>query len=331
MRITLKNIIIPSIPIAVILVVSACALWMCVFVGFRYATPSTENSLFVESLQWLFLPNSLLSNLVGIAFTLLNAFLLAQINNRFTIIRIRTFLPIFIFTLLMGTWNETHLVNGSHLTLTLFLFALFYIFAMFHDTKASENAFMASFLIACSSIIINPLIFLIPIFWLGFMMFKSFSLRTFLASIIGTITPWILFLSIRYLIHLDEFKIEESFHLNFSNLFEFSSLSLPTIIYIASLAIILLIGLQGMYSSFHSEAIQSRTKLNFILLLFVSLNGLCLVFYHQYALFLPFIALLYSLLISHQFSLKQSNFYGIVFIIFCVLNIVFIIFNYIFI
>ena len=153
----------PSIPLAILLVLMGCALWMSSFVGSRIITPTTENSPFVESLQWLLIPNSLLSNLVGIAFTLLNALLLGQINNRFTIIRSRTFLPVFIFIMLMGSWNETHLVNGSHLALTLFLFVLFYIFGVFRDKKASEQAFMGSFLLACSSIIINPLIFLIPV------------------------------------------------------------------------------------------------------------------------------------------------------------------------
>ena len=151
MRISLKNIIIPSIPLAILLVLMGCALWMSSFVGSRIITPTTENSPFVESLQWLLIPNSLLSNLVGIAFTLLNALLLGQINNRFTIIRSRTFLPVFIFIMLMGSWNETHLVNGSHLALTLFLFVLFYIFGVFRDKKASEQAFMGSFLLACSS------------------------------------------------------------------------------------------------------------------------------------------------------------------------------------
>jgi hypothetical protein len=310
------------------MVLLGCALWMSSFVGSRIITPTTENSPFVESLQWLLIPNSLLSNLVGIAFTLLNALLLGQINNRFTIIRTRTFLPVFIFIMLMGSWYETHLVNGSHLALTLFLFALFYIFGVFRDIKASEQAFMGSFLLACSSIIINPLIFLIPVCWLGLIMFQSFSLRTFLASIFGTLSPWILYLAFLFLTHL-EFNPENSFYLNFYNIFEFSTLSLPSIIYIASLVIILLIGLQEMYSNFHSEAIQSRTNLNFILLLLVSLTILSIVFHKQYSLFLPFVALLFSFLVSHSFSLKQNNFYGIVFIIFCVLNIALIISNYI--
>ncbi len=330
MRISLKNIVIPSIPLATLLVLLACALWMSTLVGYHLVIPSPENSPFVQSLQWLLIPNSVLSNFVGIAFTLLNTLLIGQINNRFTIIRTRTFLPVFIFLMLMGSWNETHLVNGSHLALTLFLSALFYIFGVFRDKKASEHAFMGSFLIACSSIIINPLIFLIPICWLGFIMFQSFSLRTFIASVFGTLSPCILYVAILFLIQL-EFKIEHSFYLNFDNIFELNALSLTSISYIASLVIILLIGLYGMYSNFHSEAIQSRANLNFILLLLVFVIIISLVFYNQYSLFLPFIAILFSFLVSHPFSLKQNKFFGIVFIIFCVLNIAFIISNFIFI
>jgi hypothetical protein len=327
MRVSLKNFVVPSIPLAVFLVAMCFVIWMSAFIGTPYSTDTTLNTSIVRSLQSVFSPDSLISNLICYALTLLNAFLVAQINNRFTIIRTRTFLPIIIFLILISTWNQTHIMMASHLALTLFIFALFYFFTMSRDRKASEQAFMGSFLISISSILINPLIFIIPVCWIGFMMFQSFSLRTFLASIFGTITPWILYTSVLYMIHPD-FDFSTLINIYYSIDLNFSTFSLPEIIYTLSMGLILIIGLIGMFSVSNSDAIKTRNKLNFLLFLFVSVIIVSFIFSNQIKSFLPIIGLVYALLISHPLTLKQNNFYGILFIIFCLINIAFVISKY---
>jgi len=327
MRVSLKNLIVPSIPLAVFLVGSCFVLWMSAYVGERYSSYSTQFTSKVEVLQSVFLPNSLLSNLVCFTLTLLNAFLIAQINNRFTIIRTRTFLPILIFLLLMGCWNDTHIMIDSHLGLTLFLFALFYFFNMARDRKATEQAFMGSFLISIASLLIHPLVFLIPLCWIGFMMFQSFSLRTFLASIFGVLTPWILYISVIYIIHPD-FVFSTIFDLKANVDFSISSYSIAGVIYSVSIGVIMVISIFEMYSITNSDAINTRSRLNFLLFLLICLIILSFIFIHQFISFLPIIALVYALLISHPLTLKQNNFNGILFLIFGLINIAFIISKY---
>ena len=328
MRISLKNIITPSIPLAALLVIICCGLWLSAFFGARLALFPGQSNALIKGVQTVFIPNTLLSNLLSLIFTILNAFLLAQINNRFTIIRTRTFLPIVTFLTLISTWNETHIVNGSHATLTLFILALFYFFSMSRNRNASEQAFMGSFLISTSSILINPLIFLIPVCWIGFMMFQSFSLRTFLASVFGTLAPWILYLSARYLINPD-FDFLQAFAIIPTIDLSFSAFALQDLIYSALIMIIMIICLTGMYSLTHSDAIDTRNKLNFLVLLLISVSVLSFLYMNQFVSFLPIIALVYSLLISHPLTLKQNNFYGIIFLIFCFINIAYIISKYI--
>lgn len=300
---------------------------MTTFLAGHYASVPYDNNTFVTFFHKVFIPNTLLSNFIAIAFTLLNAFLIAQINNRFTIIRSRTFLPIFIFLLLMCSWNETHLVNGSHMALTIFIFSLFYILSMFHNRKATEQAFMGSFLISLSSLFINPLIFIIPVFWIGFILLQSISIRTLIASIIGAITPWILVIVGQFLQYgkIDFLKL---FILNVNFDFDLYSFTLVNLIYIAVMSIIFIICLVGMFSNYNHDAIHTRNKINFFVLLIVFIIILSLVFDNLFGSFLPFIALLFSFLVSHPFTLRQNNFYSIVFIIFCVLNIAFVILKY---
>ena len=327
MRVSLKNVIIPSIPLAVLMVGFCFVLWTFMFFAPIPSTLTIYYSTFAEKIQSLFSQSLLFTNLVCVAFTLLNAFLLAQINNRFTIIRTRTFLPIFIFLLLVCTWNETHMIVGSHVALTLFVLALFNFFSMSKDRNASEPAFLGSFFIGLASLLINPYVFFIPVCWFGFIIFQSFSLRTFLASLLGAIVPWILFITAHYLLNNDV-NILQLFNISFNYDFNYLVFSLPKIIYVSVLTLIMIIGVIGMYSLSNGDAIHTRNKLNFLLLLLVS--GLALEFFNrnQMPLFLPLLAMIYAMLISHAFSLKQNNFYGIIFYVFFFLNIAFVISKY---
>jgi len=329
MKVSLKNIIVPSIPLAVFSVGGCVVLWMSAYFGARFATPPSENTIIAETLQLFLLPNTLLSNIISAGFTLLNAYLLAHLNNRFTIIRTRSFLPTFIFLLLMSTWNETHLVNGSHLALTLFIFSLFFFLNMYRDTKAVEQAFMGSFLLSTGSLIITHLILLIPVFWLGFIMIQSFSPRTLLASLFGALIPWTIYLSGVFYFQPDA-DLLQLFITKFSFVVSLPVLTLPNIIYIAALILILLISLVSMYSNFHNETIQTRTKLNYILLTLIAVSIITVFQIKQFPVFLPIIAFGYSLLVSHAFTLRQNNLYGILFYVLCLLNIAFVISKYIF-
>jgi len=326
MKVSLKNIIIPSIPLTILLVIGFIGLWFLAYLGTKISIPSTSAA--VNSLESFVQTDSLLTNVICIILTLLNSFLLAQINNRFTIIRTRTFLPVFTFLLLMASWGETHTSISANLGLTVMTFALFFLFSTSRDRKASEQAFMGSLFISISSLFISPLIFIVPICWIGLLIFQSFSLRTFLASIFGTLAPWVLFIAVRYLFVQ---------HIDFSTLlilkpdfqFNFSLTSLPTIIYLALFTCFLIISIFGVFSLSNGDAINTRNKLNFLILLIVSLIVLAFIFRDQTTLFLPLIAMVFSLIFAHPFTLKNTNFYGISFAVFCFINVAYIISKFI--
>jgi len=327
-KVSIKHFIVPSIPLAILLVLSCVGLWFSAYFGTRFASPVVQSTNILKNADALTTFNILLSNIIGISFTLFNAFLLAQINNRFTIIRTRTFLPIFVFLLLMSSWNETHITNSSHLALTLFILALFYIFSMLRNKKSSEQAFMGSLLISVSSLIVNTYIFIIPVCWIGFMIFQSFSLRTFLASIFGMLVPWVIYLSAKYLLQ-NELDLNNIFSIKPSIEFGISTVSLPVLVYSGSFIFISIVSVIGLSSLSNGDAIHTRNKLNFLILLFISLLILAFIFRGQFVMFLPLIALVFSLLFAHPFTLKQNNFHGIIFIIFCVINIAYVISKYI--
>lgn len=321
-KLSLKKVITPSIPIAILLSVGCIAFWFLADIGSHL--PNVNVNPFVKSIQLDVLNNMLSFSTITLLFTVLNAFLLAQLNSQYTLIRTRTFLPIIVFMILMSAWTETHLLNESHIALTLFIVALFYFFNMQKDVNGVEQAFMGSFAIGVGSLLINPLIFLMPFCWMGFLMFQSFSIRTFLASLFGILSPWLLYIAIYAYLHPNFNPIEV---LNSEITFGFDITTIPilSIVYILGICIVLFLGLVGLFSNAHGDAIQTRTRLNFLILILFALSILAIVYAQEIHLFLPMLAILYSLLVSHAFTLKENNFYAILFIVFCVLNLVFII------
>lgn len=328
MKIRITQIITPSIPLAILLVVTCFLLWISAYFGAYDATLTTSQTIAIKYIQTL-LPNTLLSNLICFGFSLLNAFLLTQLNNKFTFIRTRTFLPILIFLLLISSWHETHITYGSHLSLTLIIISFFYLFDMYRNNMAVEQAFMATFFISISSIIINPFIFLIPTFWIGFMQLKSFSFKTFTASLFGALTPWIFYFSIAYYIQ-PSLQVFDFIHQNTISPIDVNAYQLNNLIYIGALTILVIVALVGMFSIYNRDAIHTRNKLSFLFLLLITVCIIALVFQSQIESFFPLIALCIAILTAHSFTLKQNNFFGILFIVFVIINIGYIISNYIY-
>lgn len=328
MRISLKHLIVPSIPLAVLLVGCCYAFWG---VDYFFPLQMHSNTIYnpiAERVQNIFLENSFLINaLIGLI-TLLNAFLLVQLNNRFALIRTRTFLPVIIYLFLIGICEKTHLNVSSHLALTIFILGLFNFFSMSHNKNATEQAFMGSFFVALAGLLVFPYLYLIPVCWIGFMMLRSFSLRTFLASLFGILAPWVIFLSYLYFIH--KLNILWTVFSGFNLSFSLQSLSLIELIYTGLMLIILIIAIVGIFSNSNQASIQTRNKLNFLLWLIAVTLFVAIFSIDQLSMFLPLLALIYALLVSHPFTLIKNKIYSTLFLVFVVLNISFVIIKHLF-
>jgi hypothetical protein len=285
-----------------------------------------QDKTLVSGVNGFFTENLLLSNIISLLITALNAFLIGQLNNKYTIIRTRSFLPVLFFVLLMASWHETHTIVVSHIALTLVLFSFFVIFSVYRNRAASEQAFLSSFLIALASIFIEPIILFIPLIWVGLLLFHSMSFRIFLATIFGLLTPWILYLSIRLYFQPDLdwiLNIRDSFQLGLPVL----GRPLNEIIYMAVLFVLSVIGLVGLSSNLNQDSMQTRSLINFNTWLLALSFVFSMLFVRQFFVFLPFIGVGLSILLAHPLTLKKANFYTIIFVIFIFVNILFVISN----
>jgi hypothetical protein len=117
-------------------------------------------------------------------------------------------MPVFIFNFLMGVWFQTHMFVKAHMALTLILASFYLFFGMYRNPNASSEAFTGSFLIGMSCFLIKPLVVLLPVFWIGFMMFQSFSLRTWLASLFGFLNPLIFYFAASFYLNPEALTAE---------------------------------------------------------------------------------------------------------------------------
>ena len=308
-------------------VLLAVALWGATYAGafHTYGMPADD---WVRALAAHLHDGSVGRNVACLGLALANAVLLSLLTSRFAFVDTRTQLPAITFLLLATVWEPSHAKLESYLALLLFTGALFRLLDMRRDPAASEKAFSGSLLIACAGLLINDLMFLIPICWLGFLLLQSFSLRTWLASLMGAVAPWMLYGAGLYAFDppVDWGGV---FRLHFSFGFSLDGLMLPTKLYIGLLFVLFFITLAGTYTDFQRKSDSTRRNLNFILMILVFFLLAFLAQAEFDGTLFPFIALCFSLFISNVYSIRRTNFYAVLYLVFLGVNLLFLIFNFV--
>ena len=267
-------------------------------------------------------------NVASAGLALVCTWLLGLLTSRFAFVATRTQLPAITFLLLAVVWEPSHAKLESYLALLLFVGALFQLLGMRRDPAASGQAFSGSLLIGCAGLLINDLMFLIPICWLGFLLLQSFSLRTWLASLMGAVAPWLLYCAWLYAFD-PPLDADSLFRLHFSFGFSLDGLMLPTKLYIALLFVLFFITLAGTYTDFQRKSDGTRRNLNVVLMILVFFLLAFLAQAEFDGTLFPFIALCFSLFIANVYSIRRTNFYAILYLAFLVVNLLFLVFNFI--
>lgn len=319
MQLTLKKIIFPPIHLTVIILAVIYAVWLLYYATATSHEASQQQAWLNLNGQIAFLQSDFWRLTLSFLFTGLNSLLLVQMNRQHNIIRTRTALPVFIFNILLATWFHTHKIVEAHLSLTFIILAVSLILSAYRNQLASKEVFTASFMLGIATLFFKPLVVLLLVFWLGLILFQSFSLRTWLASLMGLVNPFIFYFTYIYFYQPEQLVADNFFQAwNFS--FYWSQASNYEIIYIALNFVILLIAVASIFQNLHNDSIITRLRINFLLILTVVLLLLA-VFYSDFATaFLPMIAFFSSILFSHPLSLRTAKFFSILFIVFVVIQ-----------
>lgn len=315
--ISLKKIIVPSIPVAVILLLVIGLLWTLVF--FNEGGFSVSGFSSTEFLS----PNYFFTNLIIIGLTIANILLISQLVNRYSLIRTKTFLPVLIYLTTITAWDNTHTNYYPHLVLSLFMLALIFYFQMFRNPHASEQAFLGSLIMALGAILHPFILFMIPVVWIGFSMLQCLSLRTWLASVFGFLLPFFFNVFFQWYAG-DTIVISQIFDYPLRASFLYLSAGWAENTYNILITIVLSIGLWGLLSNMNKDSIQSRSYLRFLLLFLFSNLMIIFVFAEMQSLLLPIVAMTASILVAHPFTVHKSPIYTYTFITYVAINILYV-------
>ena len=134
----------------------------------------------------------------GLLASFLAIWLMAELNNQFALLRIRSRMLSTLLMLLLAASPMLHDLSFSHLVLIAAILAYFNLFATYQRPQATTHTFLIYFLLAVASIVFPQLLMLVPVWWVAQLMLRSLSFRSWIASLLGLVTPYWLVLTAAY-------------------------------------------------------------------------------------------------------------------------------------
>lgn len=326
MQITLRKTINPPIPLVTLWVTFCVLIWFLpaktapAYINIQTPLPPAQ------LLQTVLPDGNIITNIVCLVLAILNGILLYQLNNIFTLVREKTFILFLIFFILISSFHSMHYNVISNAALTFLLISFFYFLKMYRNSQATEAAFLTGFLIACIGWLLFPefLLLFIPV-WAGIIQMRAMSLRVFLATVVGLITPAIFCFAFNhnyfatFISHFNNIELQWLYFLK-------NPINIKSI-FLIIMMIIWILSIFGIYTNTLVNNRRTRANLSFILIFFISILIISICFPQALYLFLPILFALFAVFFSHPVTLRTSNFYGIIFIVFCIINLIFVLYN----
>lgn len=303
------------------------AVWMTAGVGAFYSVGMTWDEwwqLVGEACDW----GWVWLNVAGFFLSAVSAVFMARLLDRYAFTHSRSFLPVVVFMLFMAVWEPSHMAWQSHAALVLFIGALYAFLGMYRRPTAAEEAFLGSLLVSVGSMLVNGLLLLVPLCWVGFGILRCLSLRTFLASILGVAAPWVLHIAGVYVLE-GTVDVAGLWQWQFEPGFGLEELMVPTKIYIALLFFVFFVVIAGTYAGYQQQAVNTRRNVNFVLLFLLGFIAAFLFQADFSGVFFPFIALCFAVFIAHVYSYRPTRLYRVVFAVFVSLNLLFAVYNFV--
>ncbi len=292
------------------------ALWAGAFLWQLTAVYPASESAFPQSLQNILPAQSAISYVLGFLCVLTISFMLFEVNEKFSFISRRSTLPFFFFMLLVSTNVQLLEFSVAQLGAIILLLATRKLLAMQGKRMPVGEAYAIGLLLSTGAVLNAEMLFLMPFFWLGFWIFNSLNLRTFLASLIGFVLLFALVAAVMFLSdNMPVFiaAVKENFRFSFGLV----QLDIVSLVYLSGLCVFALLAI--IYAANHSfkEKINVTRSLNVITMLFIACSMLLVINPLQKNDLLICTALFASMLYAHYFSLHESR---LAQVLFCILT-----------
>ncbi len=165
-----------------------------IFLGHAIDTSSFENPMplwalftFLTKIPWLAYVFSVLSAIfVGLSIN--------RLNSKYALLSKQSALPGVVFVLLIGGMPLALHFNPIWIATLFFILGLEYLFAAHDYRKVMKECFLTAFWISVASLFSYSLVLLYPLFILLMIPLRLLNFKSFLASLIGFVLPWLFLL-----------------------------------------------------------------------------------------------------------------------------------------
>lgn len=256
---------------------------------------------------------------MGVALSLLTVYLMAEFNNKFVLLRISSRMLSSTLATLLTMCVFLHHFQPAHIVLTLIMTAYFPLFFSYQRTDSMPLIFMVYLMISAASLVAPKLLLITPVYWIAQISLRSFTIRTFFASLFGIITPLWLLIGTAYIS-----GTLESTCTHFIGIFQFEKpdFNVWSMHQWLSLALVTLMGLLGSLNFYRRSYLdKTRTRINMgvaVIMFIASLVLLLLETAHFNEIF-PLVLINASILSGHHLASECTRFSNIYTIIICIL------------
>ena len=306
-------------------------LWLPAF----FIHPATPRQDFFIPFADLFYTNGWISSwikhLAGFALVVVEAVFLNHILVKHGLSSKMSFFPALLYVVLLSfdpRWLTLHPLLVTNL---FFLQTLSYLLRSYDVSSPYELVFNSGFFITCGSLFYPPFLFLSPLLFICFFVYRFYGWREWVLALLGLITPW--FFALCYLYLTDASGLfKEWFVVNAELL---KNPSLPVFSFMEKVfGVILLLFLLFSISYFHNHTRDkglSQRKKNIVFSYAFILSVPAVIYARKLGIALavlsPTIVYLYSFFFFGKRKTKRSDFYLIIFFTFVAAYYIFILLN----
>ena len=255
------------------------------------------------------------SDLISLGIVAAICYLMIEANTSFTLIRTRTTLPVCMYAFLASSLFFLHSFGVGNWAPLAFLLAVTQLFYSFESSTASIPIFHSFFFLSLGSFAFPQMAYFCPLFLLGMIPFRSMGAKTFVAALLGLLTPyWFLFGYAFWFNQMSLFYAPLVEMIHFHPI-EYGHLMLNEILSWGIIALLLMIGSVHYWQTAYMD--KTRTRIYHSFLTFVGLFALLFsvlqpMFLHEWMQMQLICA---SFLMGHLFTLTRNRFSGILFIV----------------
>lgn len=304
-----------TLPVVILICALCWVLTYFLFPDSIASTTSKDSSSFLQSTRDLLLPGWA-ERIISFLVCAIIGYFLIELNNQFSIIRMRASMQTAIYFLLVTVCPGMHLLYIGDIVALGSLISIYFLFKSYQQAQAAGYLFYSFFFIGAGSILFPQLTILSVLWLLESYRFQSLTPRSFCGALLGWMLPyWMLFGHAFFYNEMELFYRPFNQLLTFGEVFHLPILQPWELAILGYLLVMFIVSAVHCVAAGFEDKIRTRAYLQFLI-------DLTLFLFLQIALqpiycsaLLPLLIISSSILIGHFFVLTNSKSSNVFFII----------------